>query len=169
MSVSEPNSTGAWQTGVPLGGVTPPAVVVVEDSPRRDLVLTAILLLAALAAGASSLMSWRDVGPFIGGTENGWRQFNGSLGRGWVVVVFGVLLAVAGVLIAAEKPRAGRIVASLSGVGLMVFSVLEWGLGLRNVRSGPGPGLWMLFVVGLLVLVAVGALAPDPPSGSLER
>lgn len=135
-----------------------------EVSPRRDLALTAILLLAALASGAASLMAWRDVGPFVTGSETGWRQFDGSLGRGWVAVLCAILLALSGVLVAAEKQRPGRILASFAGVALMVFSVLEWGLGVRNVRTGPGLGLWMLFVVGLLVVVAVGSLSPDEGS-----
>ena len=45
----------------------------------------------------------------------------------------------------------------------MVFSVLEWGLESR-VRSRPGPGLWLLFVVGLIVVAAIGILAPEPES-----
>jgi hypothetical protein len=151
-----------WQSGVPLGGVQPQPITDVAPSQRRDLLLTAILLVAALAAGATSLLAWRDVGRLNGGSETGWREFDGGLGRGWVAVLGGVLLAVAGVLVAAERGRAGRVLAALTGVGLMLFSVLEWGLGLRNVRTGPGPGLWMLFVVGLLVVVAVGVLAPDP-------
>jgi hypothetical protein len=155
---------GAWQAGVPLGGVQPQPVAEAAPSQRKDLLLTAVLLVAALAAGATSLLSWRDVGGLAGGVETGWREFDGGLGRGWVAVLGGVLLAVAGVLVAAEKGRLGRVLAVLTGVGLMVFSVLEWGLGLRNVRTGPGPGLWMLFVVGMLVVIAVGALAPDPPA-----
>jgi hypothetical protein len=155
-------TSSSWQAGVPLGGVVPQGTEDAAPSQRRDLLLTAILLVAALAAGATSLLSWRDVGRFTGGTESGWRQFDGSLGRGWVAVLGGVLLAIAGVLVAAEKGRAGRILAALTGLGLMLFSVLEWGLGLRNVRTGPGPGLWLLFVVGMLVVVAVGILAPDP-------
>lgn len=159
---SPPSHGAVWQSGAPLGGVRPAALTPADESPRRDLVLTAILLLAAIATGAASLLSWRDVGPIATATETGWRNFDGSLGRGWVAVLAGVLLAVAGVLIAAEKRRAGRIVATATGVALMVFSVLEWGLGTPHLRTGPGPGLWLLFVVGLLVLVAVGALAADP-------
>lgn len=152
----------SWQAGVPLGGVAPQPTRAEAPSQRRDLLLTAILLVGALAAGATSLLSWRDVGRFTGGSETGWREFDGSLGRGWVAVLGGVLLAVAGVLVAAEKGRAGRVLAALTAVGLMVFAVLEWGLGLRNVRTGPGPGLWLLFVVGMVVVIAVGILAPEP-------
>lgn len=127
------------------------------------MLLTAILLVAALAAGATSLLAWRDLGRLAGGTETGWTEFDGGLGRGWVAVLGGVLLAVAGVLVAANKGHLGRVLATLTGVGLMIFAVLEWGLGLGTVRSGPGPGLWMLFGVGMIVVVAVGILAPDPP------
>ena len=164
-------STSSWQAGVPLGGVAPHPPRAEAPSQRRDLLLTAILLVGALAAGATSLLSWRDVGRFTGGSETGWREFDGSLGRGWVAVLGGVLLAVAGVLVAAEKGRAGRVLAALTGVGLMVFAVLEWGLGLRNVRTGPGPGLWLLFVVGMVVVIAVGILAPEPspPDDPAER
>ena len=154
--------TSNWQAGVPLGGVAPSPADDAPPSSRRDLLLTSILLVGALAAGATSLLAWRDVGRYTGGTESGWREFDGDLGRGWIAVLGGVLLALAGVLVAAEKGRAGRVLATLTGVGLMVFSVLEWGLGLRNVRSGPGPGLWALFVVGMIVVVAVGILSPDP-------
>lgn len=152
----------SWQSGVPLGGVEPSPVAPEPRSASRDLLLTAILLVAALAAGATSLLAWRDVGRLAGGTESGWREFDGGLGRGWVAVLGGVLLAVAGVLVAAERGRSGRTLATLTGIGLMLFAVMEWALGLRNVRSGPGPGLWMLFVVGMIVVIAVGVLAPDP-------
>ncbi len=162
-------SAATWQAGVPLGGVTPNPEPAAAPSSKRDLLLTSILLVAALAAGATSLLAWRDVGRLTGGTESGWREFDGGLGRGWVAVLGGVLLAVAGVLVAAEKGRAGRILGALTGVGLMVFAVLEWGLGLRNIRSGPGPGLWLLFVVGMIVVVAVGILAPDPHEGDGGR
>ena len=129
------------------------------------MLLTAILLLAALAAGACTLMSWRDTGGRIPYTETGWERVDGSMGRGWVAVVLGVLLAVAGVLVAAEKERAGRLLAAPTGASLMLFTVLEWGLGMKGIRSGPGPGLWVLFLVGLIVVVAVGVLAPDPEGG----
>lgn len=162
--VASPPST-TWRAAVPLGGFSPEADQAAAASPRRDLVLTSCLLLAAVAAAASSLLSWRDLGPFAPGSETGWRQLDGSLGRGWVAVLGGVLLAVAGVLVAAERPRSGRALATVTGIGLMVFSVLEWGLGTRNLRSGPGPGLWVLFLVGMLVVVAVGVLAPDTQDG----
>lgn len=149
---------------MPLGGVEPPPSAPVEQSSRRDVLLTAILLIAALAAGACSLMSWRDTGQPLPYTETGWERFDGSLGRGWVAVVLGVLLAIAGVLVAGGKERAGRVLAASTGASLMLFTVMEWGLGMKGVRSGPGPGLWVLFLVGLIVVVAVGVLAPDKPS-----
>ncbi len=161
--------SGAWHAGAPLGGVVPPPAPAAPPAARRDVLLTAILLVAALAAGATSLLSWRDLGRLNRGTETGWTEFDGGLGRGWVAVLGGVLLAVAGVLVAADKGRAGRVLATLTGVGLMIFSVLEWGLGLRMVRSGPGPGLWMLFGVGMIVVVAVGILVPDRIEQEPER
>jgi len=132
--------------------------------------LTSILLLAALAAGACTLMSWRDVGHQVNLIETGWTRVDGSLARGWVPVLIGVLLAVAAVLIAAEKERAGRLLAVTAGASLMLFTVLEWGLGMKGVRSGPGPGLWVLFLVGLIVVIAVGVLGPTADrSGPLAR
>lgn len=154
--------SSGWEAGAPLGGVAPAPAAPAPPASRRDLLLTSILLVAALATGAASLLAWRDVGGFSGGSETGWTEFDGGLGRGWIAVLAGVLLALAGVLVAAEKGRAGRTLGTLTGVGLVVFSVLEWGLGLRGVRSGPGPGLWLLFVVGLIVVAAIGILAPEP-------
>lgn len=155
-------SPKTWQGGSPLGGVTPEPQVASPSSSGRDVLLTAILLIAALAAGACTLMSWRDIGTQVPYRETGWERIDGSLGHGWVAVVLGVLLAVAAVLVAAGKERAGRLLAATTGTSLMLFTVLEWGLGMKGIRSGPGPGLWVLFLVGLVVVVAVGMLAPDP-------
>jgi hypothetical protein len=83
------------------------------------------------------------------------------MGRGWVAVLLGVVLAAAGVLLASDHLRSGRIVALCGGVGLVVFSILEWGLGAGRARTGPGIGIWVLFVVGLVVIVAVGILGPS--------
>lgn len=168
-SMSPPAAPASnWQAGAPLGGMAPAPGPVAPPASRRDLLLTAILLVAALGTGAASLLAWRDVGGFSGGSETGWTEFDGGLGRGWIAVLGGVLLAIAGVLVAAEKGRAGRTLGVVTGVGLVVFSVLEWGLGLRGVRSGPGPGLWLLFVIGLIVVTAIGILAPEPDPASSD-
>lgn len=112
------------------------------------------------------MMSWRDFGRRFGATatETGWENLDGSMGRGWVVVALGVLLAVAGVLIASGRARHGRFLAVLTGTSLAVFAVLEWGLGSDAARTGPGTGLWVALVTGVLVVVAVGILTPAPES-----
>ena len=54
--------------------------------------------------------------------------------------------------------------ARAAGVGLMVLAVLEFGLGAGRLRTGPGIGLWVELVVGLVVVAAVGMLSrPDDP------
>jgi hypothetical protein len=155
----------------PLGGTLPVAVAAPVKSDRRELMLTAALLILALAAGASSLMPWRDYA-FRYGTrvaETGWAAANGGLGRGWMTVVCAVLLAVSGVLIAAERGHAGRLLAALTGTTLMLLAIGEWGLGAGSSRSGPGLGIWIQFVVGALAVIAVGVLGPaDVPSTDSE-
>jgi len=164
---------GDYVSGMPLGGVRPPVPTDEAPSQRRELILTAILLVAAIAAGAASLMSWRDYGFLIGPSteESGWVLPDGSMGRGWMAVVLGVVLAVAGVLVASDRLRAGRALAVLGGVGLLVLPVLEWGLGAGRARTGPGEGLWILLITGVVVVVAVGILgpAPEPPDGAVDQ
>ncbi|MDQ2679101.1 MAG: hypothetical protein M3Y51_10195 [Actinomycetota bacterium] len=152
----------AYSDAPPLGGAAPVAPPVERRSDRKELVLTASLLVAAIVAGASTLMPWRDYGQRFGNTavENGWDGLGDSLGRGWVVMVIAVLIAVSGVLIAADRAKAGRILAVLSGTALVLASILEWGLGAGDVRSGPGIGLWVDLAVGVFVIVVVGALGP---------
>lgn len=163
-----PPASGAlnYSQGAPLGGVAPSPAVPVVRSDRRDLLLTSLLLVAAVVAGATSMMSWRDFGRRFGATatETGWERLDGSMGRGWVVVALGVLLAVAGVLIASGRARQGRFLAVSTGTSLAVFAVLEWGLGSDAARTGPGTGLWVALVTGVLVVVAVGILTPSPDS-----
>jgi hypothetical protein len=148
----------------PLGGVVPTAPVEERTSDRRDLVLTAALFVLAVVAGAASLMSWRDFGRRLGSpvVETGWVRADGSLGRGWIAVALAVLIAVAGVMIAAEKGRAGRVLAVLAGMALAVTAVVEWGLGAGSVRSGPGAGIWVELITGVLVVVLVGAFSAGP-------
>lgn len=154
----------AYAGGSPLGGTQPLPVQSVEPSQRRELVLTTVLLVSAVVAGAASLMSWRDDGFVVGPAvnESGWVLPDGSLGRGWVAVLLGVVLAVAGVLVASGRLRSGRAMAMIGGVGLIVFSILEWGLGAGRARTGPGTGIWVLLVVGVVVVIAVGILGSPP-------
>ena len=152
----------AYTDAPPLGGAAPVTPSVERRSDRLELALTAALLIAAIVAGASTLMPWRDYGQRFGNTavETGWNGLGDTIGRGWVVMVIAVLIAVSGVLIAADRTRAGRILAVSSGAALVVASILEWGLGAGDVRSGPGLGLWVDLAVGVFVIVVVGALGP---------
>jgi hypothetical protein len=166
-----PPAAGAlnFAAGAPLGGTAPTVTPEVPRSDRRELVLTAFLLVAAIVAGAASMMSWRDFGRRFGAsaTETGWERLDGSLGRGWLFVALGVLLATSGVLIASGRARVGRVLASSTGVLLVVAAIAEWGLGSDAARTGPGLGLWVELTVGVLVVIAVGVLGPkDPDVGS---
>jgi hypothetical protein len=158
-----------FDAGAPLGGVAPSTEVTPERTDRRELWLTAVLLVAAILAGASSLMSWRDFGRRFGAsaTETGWVRLDGSMGRGWLFVALAVVLAVAGVLIASGRGRAGRILGSATGALMVVAAIAEWGLGSDAARTGPGLGLWVELTIGVLVVIAVGVLGPkDESEGS---
>lgn len=154
----------SYVQGSPLGGAAPVPEAPVERSDRNDLVLTGILFVAALVAGAASLLPWRDYAYRYGTRieETGWVGANGALGRGWATVICAVLIAVAGVLIAAERVRAGRTLATLSGAALMLLAIGEWGLGAGDARTGPGLGIWVELLTGAVVVVAVGALGTAP-------
>ena len=146
-----------------MGGQLPVDEVDAAPSSRRELLLTASLFVAAVLTGASSLMPWRDFGNRFGGVadETGWVRTNGSLGRGWFVVLLGVLLAVSGILIASGRARLGRILGVCTGTAMVLAAIAEWGLGVGAVRTGPGSGLWALLLLGVLVVVLIGALGPD--------
>jgi hypothetical protein len=145
----------------PLGGTAPVRTDTEEPSDRRELLLTAALLVLSIVAGAASLLPWRDFGRQFGAAtvETGWARPDGSLGRGWVAVVLAVLVAAAGVLIAAERRRSGRVLAVLAGMALIGLAVGEWGFGAGTMRTGPGAGLWVELLVGVLVVLAVGTLS----------
>ncbi len=147
----------------PLGGTAPVAVVAPERSSRRELALVAVLLVAAIVAGAASLLAWRDFGQRFGATavETGWERVDGTMGRGWVAVGLATLLAVAGVLIASGRGRPGRVLATWTGVAMCIAAVAEWGLGAGGTRTGPGSGLWVQLVIGVVVVLAVGILGSE--------
>lgn len=159
-----PPAAGAmnYAPGAPLGGTVPSEAEPTPRSDRRELVLTAFLLVAAVVAGATSLMPWRDFGRRFGASasETGWERLDGSMGRGWLFVLLAVLLAVAGVLIAAGRARPGRLLAATTGSLMVLAAIAEWGLGADAARTGPGLGLWVELVLGVAVVVAVGALGP---------
>ncbi len=159
--MSDPGGVQGFESVVPLGGAAPAPVEHVSPSHRGAIALTAVLLGAAVLSGVSSLLVWRDYGRVVvGRAQTGWTLPTGGMGRGWVVIVIGIAFAVAGVLVAADRDRAGRIVASVAGVSAMVFSIVEWGFGAGQSRTGPGPGMWLLFLVGLVVVAAVGMISP---------
>ena len=156
-----------FERSVPLGGTSPVPEPPVRRSERGPLVLTSILLVAAVLCGVASNLVWRDFGRIVVRSEStGWALADGTIGRGWVAVLFGVGFAVAGVLVAAERDRAGRILAVVVGISAVVFSVVEWGLGDGASRSGPGPGLWLLAATGFVVVLAVGVIRP--PVGTAQ-
>ncbi len=159
----EAATTVQFGSGGPLGGSAPVPVDVPERSSRRELILVAVLLVVAVVAGAASLLSWRDFGRRFGATavETGWERIDGTMGRGWVAVALATLLAVAGVLIASGRGRPGRILATWTGVVMCFAAVAEWGLGADATRTGPGIGLWIQLVLGVLVVLAVGILGSD--------
>ena len=161
-----PSGPATYVQSTPLGGAAPVPEAPVARSDRRELVLTGLLFVSALVAGAASLMPWRDYAYRYGtrAEETGWVGADGTLGRGWLTVLCAVLIAVAGVLIAAEKVRAGRTLATLSGVGLVLAAIAEWGLGAGDARTGPGTGIWVELLVGVFVVLAVGALGARGPA-----
>lgn len=152
----------AYSDAPPLGGSVPITPIPVHRSDRKELFLTAALLISAIIAGASTVMPWRDYGQRFGNTavETGWDGLGESLGRGWIIMLIAISIAVSGVLIAAGRSRIGRLLAVLSGTALVLASILEWGLGAGDSRSGPGMGLWIDLAVGVFVVVVVGALGP---------
>ena len=158
-SAARPSGASFVQSA-PLGGAAPVQQVPETRSERGELVLIGVLFVAALVTGASSLMPWRDYAYRYGTRvqETGWVGADGALGRGWVTVILAVLIAVSGVLIAAERVRAGQTLATLSGASLVLLAIAEWGLGAGDSRTGPGLGIWVELLVGTVVVIAVGAL-----------
>ncbi|MFM7069734.1 MAG: hypothetical protein ACKOYM_09775 [Actinomycetes bacterium] len=154
---------GRFAPVVPLGGVAPVPAAAAQQSDVRDLVLAALLLVAALLAGGASLMGWRDFGGAFGIDPggNGWVQSDGTIGRGWAAVVLAVALAVGGILVAVHRDRIGRRVAVAAASGMMLLAVLEFGFGTRRLPVGPGAGLWVELIAGAVALVAVGVLLPN--------
>ena len=154
-----------FEQSVPLGGSAPVPEQPVRRSDRGSLVLTSILLLAAVLCGVASSLVGRDFGRIVVRTEStGWALADGTIGRGWVAVLLGIGFAVAGVLVAAERERAGRILAIVAGISASGFAVVEWGLGDGSSRTGPGPGLWLLSAVGFVVVLSVGVIRPATPA-----
>ena len=53
---------------------------------------------------------------------------------------------------------------------MIVLPVIEWAFGDSGSRTGPGLGLWVQMVAGLILMVLIGSLLPtddlDEPVGS---
>jgi len=159
------DTTSRFAASAPLGGVAPVEQTEPAVSDRRDLVVAAALLIAAVVSALASLMSWRDYGKGLDPRENGWMLADGSFGRGWVAIAVAVVLAVAGVLLVAGRRRSARRWARVGSIALIVGPVLEWAIADGDSRTGPGAGLWLLLGVGLVVMVLLGTVLPhDDPA-----
>lgn len=163
-----PSGSPIFDTTIPLGGVGPGNEAPPESRPIRHLVLAVVLLIAAILAAWASTMPWRDQVWHRPDTDlvTGWTRANGVLGRGWLTMLLALLIAGSGLLIAISKQRPGRILAVASGVGLMVLATVEWGVAGTPGLDGPGKGLWLQLIVGVVVVLAVGVVTPLKESAS---
>ncbi len=125
-----------------------------------------ILLVVALGTALSPMLSWRDFGSALKPDESGWRMVDGSLGRGWVVLILAVLLATAGALLIFGHHNAGMRLARATSVAMVVFAGLEWAFGTNQMKSGPGIGLWILVGIGAMLILFLGAAAGEAGSGN---
>jgi hypothetical protein len=131
------------------------------------MVVAGILLVVAIGTALSPLLSWRDFGSALKPDESGWRMVDGSLGRGWVVMILAVLIAVAGCLMITGRRHTGMRLARATSVAMVVFAGAEWAFGMSQVESGPGIGLWILLAIGSLLVLFLGAVAGE--SGRADR
>jgi hypothetical protein len=131
------------------------------------MVVAGILLVVAIGTALSPLLAWRDFGSGLKPDESGWRMVDGSLGRGWVVLIMAVLVAVAGGLLVAGRKQAGMRLARVTSVAMVVFAGAEWAFGMNQVESGPGIGLWILLAIGSLLILFLGAVAGE--SGEVDE
>ncbi|MFV0316520.1 MAG: hypothetical protein ACK5O2_06105 [Microthrixaceae bacterium] len=151
---------GRYEASVPLGGVQHYEATPARRSQWRDLLVAAVLLVASVLAALASLMSWRDYGPALNPDENGWRLADGSFGRGWVSILLAAALAVGGVLLVIGRRTHGRRWARVGSAALIVLPVIEWAFGDSGSRTGPGIGLWVQMVAGLVLMILIGTLLP---------
>lgn len=149
-----------FEAGVALGGH--PQAPEPAPAPRawRDLVVATWLLVASVLTAVASLLSWRDYGPALDPDENGWQLADGAFGRGWVAVIVAVVLAVAGVLLVAHRRSAGRVWARVGSTALIVLPVVEWAFGDGDSRTGPGLGLWLMLIAGMVSMALIGSVLP---------
>ena len=162
-----------FMPSAPLGGSEPLPEEPLRTSAARELWVAAVLLLASVLTGLATVMSWRDYGPGLNPDESGWRYADGSFGRGWIAIALAICLAVGGVLLVAGRRQLGRRWARVGSGALVVLPVLEWALGDTGSRSGPGLGLWILLVLGVVLMIMLGTvLPPEEPrsaAGTAQR
>ena len=154
-----------FSSSTPLGGSVPVPVEPEHPSMARDLVVASALMVASILVGLATLMSWRDYGPGLDPDESGWRYADGSFGRGWVAIALAICLAVGGVLLVSGSRVAGRRWARIGSGALVVLPVLEWALGDIGSRSGPGIGIWVLTLTGVVLMILIGTVLPDDARG----
>ncbi len=136
-------------------------------SQTRDLIVAACLLVAAVLTALASLMSWRDYGRGLDPDENGWQLADGAIGRGWVAILVAVALAIGGVMLVMGRRVVGRRWARVGSGALIVLPILEWAFGEGDRQTGPGLGLWVLMVTGMVLMVLLGTVLPqDDPDPS---
>ena len=155
-----------FSSSTPLGGSVPVPVEPERPSMSRDLVVASALMVASILVGLATLMSWRDYGPGLDPDESGWRYADGSFGRGWVAIALAICLAVGGVLLVSGSRVAGRRWARIGSGALVVLPVLEWALGDIGSRSGPGMGLWVLTLSGVVLMILIGTVLPADARGA---
>ena len=148
---------------MPLGGVAPVPAPHAVATDRRELIVAAVLLVASVTCALASLLSWHDYGTGLDPRESGWDMADGSAGRGWVAIAVAVVLATGGVLLVTGRHRAGRIWARIGALSLVLLAAGEWAFGERGSRTGPGIGLWVLLVSGIVLLVVIGSVLPPAP------
>lgn len=149
-----------FEASVPLGGYTRSPQPARRSTGWRDLLVASCLLTASVLTAVASLVSWRDYGRALNPDENGWRLADGAFGRGWVAIVVAVILAVAGVLLVAHRRSAGRVWARVGSTALIILPVLEWAFGDGDSRTGPGLGLWLMLIAGMVSMVLIGSVLP---------
>ncbi len=155
-----PSGDGRYRASVPLGGVEAVEAAPARRSQWRDLVVAAALLTASVLTALASLMSWRDYGASLNPDENGWSLADGTFGRGWVSILVAAALAVGGVLLVSGRRGPARRWARAGSAALIVLPVLEWAFGDGGSRTGPGIGLWVQMIAGLVLMVLIGSLLP---------
>lgn len=156
-----------FSASVPLGGQVPVEYV---EEPERDtlgFLMAALLMVSSVVLAIATTFEWRDYGNrAVGVLETGWTQPNGSLGRGWVVVVVAILWAISGVCMVTTKKALGRRIAIWSAAAAALYAIAEWGFGVGELRTGPGTGLWFVLALSALIMMILGGFDPDQPRRS---